>query len=246
VLLVDDSAVNLALGEKILQQLGHQVVTADGGRPALRAARKEPFDVVLLDLRMPDIDGEAVARELRKERGRGQRPVIIGLSADARRRTVEAATEAGLDVFVPKPAGAEQLDIVLREAAARLGRPVNGGGLAKRSTESPVVDEAVWSDHVRRIGDDRVVALAELFRETSAATLEELARAKESGDYDQVAKLAHRLSGSALSVGFGRLGRAASLLEERGRQGDADLAEAYDAVAEAHAATLATLGEPPT
>ncbi len=103
VLLVDDHPVNRELGHALLVLAGHEVVTAEGGTEAVALVRDEAFDLILMDVHMPDMDGLAATRAIRAMGGhRGATP-ILALSADAMPEQVARCLAAGMDGHVAKP-----------------------------------------------------------------------------------------------------------------------------------------------
>lgn len=110
VLLAEDNPVNRRLVTKILTKRGHAVITADNGEAALAEYGRRPFDVVLMDVDMPVMDGiEATARIREQERATGRRVPVIALTANAMTGDRERCIEAGMDEFITKPFTAAQL-----------------------------------------------------------------------------------------------------------------------------------------
>jgi len=115
ILLVEDNEMNRDMLSRRLARRGHEVVTADNGAQALTAAEKEKFDLVLMDLRLPDISGWEVTKQLRA-RSANQALKIIALTAHAMEGDRQAALDAGCDDYDTKP-----VDMVrLTEKIARL------------------------------------------------------------------------------------------------------------------------------
>lgn len=102
-LVVDDVQVNRAVLRAMLSGAGHIVTEARGGREALGLIHRHRYDMILLDIRMPDIDGLEVAARLRAMPGWPSEVPIIGISADAMPETVQACLAAGMDTLLPKP-----------------------------------------------------------------------------------------------------------------------------------------------
>ncbi len=114
VLVVEDNAVNRRVAELMLARLGCQARAVDGGHAALDAIRADSYDVVLLDIQMPDLDGFEVARRVRE--AHGARPRIVVMTASAQPDDAEAAVVAGADGFLPKPVSLNQLASALDAA----------------------------------------------------------------------------------------------------------------------------------
>lgn len=125
VLVVEDNAVNRRVAELMLNRLRCEVSGVDGGTAALEAVQRSTFDVLLLDIQMPDLDGLEVARRLRSTPG--AQPRIVVMTASAQPNDAEAALRAGADVFLAKPVSLEQLARALHQAR-RIGEGLDGAG----------------------------------------------------------------------------------------------------------------------
>jgi CheY-like chemotaxis protein len=122
VLLAEDNAVNRLVVIRLLEKQGHHVVAAATGREALAALGRENYDVVLMDVQMPDMDGFEATRTIRmmeKEAGRHQQ--IIALTAHAMIGDRERCLEAGMDAYLSKPILAKELYEVLEKCSRALG-----------------------------------------------------------------------------------------------------------------------------
>lgn len=115
VLLVDDQLVNLELGESMLAGCGHEVVTARSGKDAIEIAKKETFHLIILDIKMPRMNGYETARELRKLENGQRRTPIIALTAHVTTKGSEECFEAGMDDFLSKPFNTERLNQIVRK-----------------------------------------------------------------------------------------------------------------------------------
>lgn len=112
VLVIEDDPRSIRLMELILSSQGYEAVMARNGREGLDAVRRRPFDVILLDLMLPEVDGFEVLRQLRNDPDLADVPVII-TSARARPTTKEEAAELGANYYLTKPyRKAELLDVI--------------------------------------------------------------------------------------------------------------------------------------
>jgi two-component system, sensor histidine kinase and response regulator len=121
VLVVEDNAVNQRLVVRLLEKRGHRGEVAGNGREALAALEKARFDLVLMDVQMPEMDGfEATAAIREREKGNGSHQPIIALTAHAMKGDREKCLVAGMDGYLTKPIRAEELDKVLATYTERL------------------------------------------------------------------------------------------------------------------------------
>ncbi|MGZ4873678.1 MAG: response regulator, partial [Candidatus Angelobacter sp.] len=110
ILLAEDNLVNQSLAVRLLRKMGHQVAVAQTGKEALYSLRSEKFDLVLMDVQMPEMDGFEATREIRKsEHGRQQHIPVIAMTAHAMNRDHESCLNAGMDDYVAKPINREDL-----------------------------------------------------------------------------------------------------------------------------------------
>jgi CheY-like chemotaxis protein len=121
ILLVEDSPVNQKLAVAILSRKGHDVVVANNGLEGLRAFKSQPFDVILMDIQMPEMDGLEATRAIRAtEKSNGHRIPIVAMTAHALKGDRERCLNAGMDEYLTKPIHAKRLlDTVQSVVAAR-------------------------------------------------------------------------------------------------------------------------------
>jgi CheY-like chemotaxis protein len=116
VLLAEDNPVNRKVAARMLENAGHQVVCANDGREALDAIAKERFDIVLMDLQMPHMDGFEATSEIRKlDAALRMRTPVVALTANAMKGDRERCLNAGMDGYVSKPLRASELLAVMAE-----------------------------------------------------------------------------------------------------------------------------------
>jgi CheY-like chemotaxis protein len=110
ILLAEDNAVNKRLACRILTKKGHEVVTAASGREALRVLERQTFDLILMDIQMPELDGlEATAAIRGKEKGTKAHIPIVAMTAHAMKGDRERCLAAGMDGYIAKPVRADNL-----------------------------------------------------------------------------------------------------------------------------------------
>jgi two-component system sensor histidine kinase/response regulator len=127
VLLVEDNLVNQRVGTRLLEKRGHRVVIAGNGREALLALENERFDLVFMDVQMPEMDGfEATAAIREKEKGTGNHQEVIALTAHAMTGDRERCLASGMDGYLSKPIRPQELDTLLQKYAGRSVSAVSG------------------------------------------------------------------------------------------------------------------------
>jgi signal transduction histidine kinase/CheY-like chemotaxis protein len=126
ILLAEDNLVNQRLAVRLLEKRGHRVVVAATGQEALQALRKEPFDLILMDVQMPEMDGlEATVAIREGEKGTGLRQPIIALTAHAMKGDREKCLAAGMDGYLSKPIRPPELDAILELYLAQRNPPAS-------------------------------------------------------------------------------------------------------------------------
>jgi signal transduction histidine kinase/HPt (histidine-containing phosphotransfer) domain-containing protein len=215
VLLVDDNEVNREVAAVLLQSRGHQVVAVADGVAAIGEARQRRFDLVLLDMRMPGMDGVATARAIRRLPGAAGDVPIYLLTANAMQDDEQRWREAGVQGCLSKPF---RIDDVIRLLAGLrdagpvlLGLP---GLLADRQD----------------LGRDRMLGLVELFRRSSGVDLAALLDHAGAGRRPELAATAHRLAGAAASLHLLALAEHCRTLENAAHRQDPVSAEGIEAV----------------
>ncbi|MBS0506818.1 MAG: PAS domain S-box protein [Proteobacteria bacterium] len=217
VLAVDDVATNLELVQIQLRRGGHQLVLAGSGAEALQAFARDRFDVVLMDLHMPDMDGMQTTSRLRDWEREHRRPrtAIIALSASVLEQDRRAAAASGMDGFAAKPLDTQQLE---REIARVLG--LHLAAQPPAAAAAPQAEPAIdWPRGLALWGERGVLWRAlQRFVQDHAELPAQLRAAR--GDSVALAALAHRLRGAAGNLALPALYRVLGEIEAAARAGD--------------------------
>jgi PAS domain S-box-containing protein len=230
-LLVEDNSVNQMVATSVLKIMGLACNVAEDGEKALEALQREPYDLVLMDVQMPVMDGFEATRRIRaleQSEGEeaaetGKRIPIIAMTANAMQGDREACLEAGMDDYVAKPIAPKQLRQVLQrwlpEKAPSLGAPRPCTAEAMPSDDLPAFD---WDGFLRRFMGDRSIAIA--VSKAASKDMPNLCRrlleSVEAGDAKEIVRKAHTLKGAAGNAGGEALQALAGLLEEAGNADD--------------------------
>jgi CheY-like chemotaxis protein len=204
VLVVDDNPLNLQVAERMLARLGCHVDTANGGEQALALSDERRYDLILMDCRMPKLDGYQTTALLRAaENGKTHTP-IVGWSACVSRNERDTCLAIGMDDFLGKPMRTQQANEIL---ARWLPVSVAVGGVSMQPDDELNATQQMF-------GDD-FAELAQLFLEDSPKRIASLRDAAADNDAVNVAKLAHTLCGSTASIGASALAAMCRELEIR-------------------------------
>ncbi|MHB1425649.1 MAG: PAS domain S-box protein [Gemmataceae bacterium] len=220
VLLAEDNIVNQRLAVRILEKHGHGVVVACNGKEAVNRVEREPFDLVLMDLEMPEMSGfEATAAIRARERQTGRRIPILALTAHAMKGDRERCLAAGMDGYVAKPVQARELyqAIAALVPTAAVSEP--------QAAPAPVIhDRNAALEHVG--GDVGLLReLTEVFLKDCPRMIEEVIEGLCAGDPIKVKRAAHSIKGAVGILGGKAASEAALRLETIARQSDLSQAE---------------------
>lgn len=230
ILVAEDNAVNQKLIVTILEKRGHSVAVANNGREAVDAYESEHFDLVLMDVQMPRMDGIEAAMAIREIEKKCKTHIpIIAMTAHAMKGDRERCLEAGMDGYVAKPIQIEELNRILENVSEEKSqKPAS----KQRSCKIPCID---MNELLSRVDGDMhlVKELAGIFIDDYPQLMHEIQDAIACGDADLLQKTAHTLKGSVGNFAAKSVFNAALRLERIGSSGDLSGArEAYIALEE--------------
>jgi CheY-like chemotaxis protein len=222
VLLAEDNPVNQTLAMRILEKLGHKVQVVNNGKEARGRAHVEEFDVILMDVQMPEMDGLEATRAIRDaEEGTGKHVPIVAMTAHAMKGDREKCLSAGMDGYLSKPIRIDEL----KQAMSEIAKTRNMGQSSEQSFRA-IGQFELLLDSV--MGDRALLAeMAELWLVDSAKQERQIRDGLNSGDTSMVQRAAHALKGSVGTFQASAARDAANQLEMSAR--DADLAGARKA-----------------
>jgi len=225
ILLVDDNQTNLLLGTMIIESMGVEVSTAESGAEAVAAALQDDYDLVLMDIHMPDFDGIEATRQIRKIKDKQDLP-IVALTALAYDKEKEVCMASGMNGYLTKP-------IVKQALAEELGKwlssnaqtpsantvEVHDKGKEDMLALAELLDQAVLEELKRQIGPDNLKTVLTKVLAEAAQLWEELLSADSSGDKAAMQRHVHSLSSIFRSVGLMPAGEALASIEVQLRAG---------------------------
>jgi PAS domain S-box-containing protein len=226
-LVAEDNAVNQRLIVRLLEKLGHTCVVVENGQEAVEAYERGTFDVVLMDIQMPVMDGFGATAAIRqREAGQPDRPriPIIALTAYALRADRERGLAAGMDDYLTKPIKPEALTTALKrlvasQPPASAATPQVAPTREANPSAGPAFDLATALSFV---GGDRDLLdeLLAIFTKDAPAQMDAIREAIAAGDAAELMRAAHTLKGSLKVLGAVSAAGLAQRLEALGRAGD--------------------------
>ncbi|NJD20319.1 MAG: response regulator [Gemmatimonadetes bacterium] len=235
ILLAEDNPVNQQVAVALLRKRGHEVIAVGDGRQAVEAARRERFDLVLMDIQMPEMDGHEATRAIRRFADAEALP-IVALTAHAFAEERERSRAAGMNDFLAKPVRPEDLYGMVERWARRESTAAhatrehgNDGGPAvdEHRRAEPPVDLEGFRALMREAGVEEVVDTAVgVYLDEAPGVFAALEDVVTAGDSEGTRRWAHSLKSSSGSIRANRLYGLLQAMEGRGRGGDAEGARA--------------------
>lgn len=245
ILLAEDNLVNQKLASLLLEKCGHEVHVVGDGRQAVEAWQANDFDVVLMDIQMPIMDGFEATAEIRRLQSDSLRNTpIIAMTAHAMKGDRERCLEAGMDDYVTKPINAKSLYEVIERVLTKVDSPmeaehdpvkehskvVEGDPTVETPSEAmePVEETPVelkfvdYAGALANVGGDHdlLVMLIGVFLEDSQRLLQDMQDALERRDGPKLQRSAHSMKGSFGYFAAEKGIQAAKRMEDHGREGD--------------------------
>lgn len=220
ILLVEDHEVNRRVTSLLLEHLSYVVDVAEDGRSALELLQDRHYDVILMDIQMPELDGIATTQLIRRLLPPPRQPQIIALTANTLQGDREYYLQQGLDDYLAKPLGVDALEAALQRCLPN--RRVRAQPAAP--PDPPAMFDPDRLEHLRSMagdeGDSLVREVVRLFLDTAPEQLNEMHSQFQAGDLDATARIAHRIKSSSAAIGVDSLAQLCSAIEQSIRQGN--------------------------
>src|SRR5436190_21577620 len=215
ILLAEDNAVNQKVAVRLLDQLGYRADVVENGLQVLEALARRPYDVVLMDVQMPELDGLDASRRIRERWSREERPRIVAMTANALPEDREACFAAGMDDYLAKPIHPEELGDALNRV-----HPVKHADGAVASHEGMSLETGAVEDLRDLGGEEFLVEVIDTFLDDAPVLISTLRTSHERGDAEELRRTAHSLKSNGQTFGALEFADLSRDLEERANQGD--------------------------
>jgi CheY-like chemotaxis protein len=208
ILLAEDNPVNQRVAVRFLERIGYQIDTVANGLEAVEAVRRQPYDLVLMDVRMPELDGLEATRRIRAELPADQQPLIVAMTAYAYQEDLSECLAAGMNDTLTKPIQFDRLAGVLSKHTSA----------AASDTETAAEPGMVPSQILDELGEDRAEIL-DLLLKNLDERISDLKAAWQASDLPKLRECAHQLKTDASYLGAGELAQRMLDLERQTMQG---------------------------
>lgn len=232
ILLAEDNLLNQQIAREMLEEFGARVRVANNGSEAIDLLQQEKFQAVLMDVRMPEMDGIEATQHIRSNLLFEKIP-IIAMTANARSEDREACLLAGMNDFIAKPIDPLQFFRILRKwlpPVAQVASPTPMPVAAAVPVITEVAESVVFLTEevdmqvlsaLARHDAAKILRLVRIYRESTAPGIAQLATLEAGGDMTGLAEIAHRFKSSSRSMGVARLADVLEQLEASAKDGEA-------------------------
>ncbi len=207
ILLAEDNAINQKLACHMLEKMHYTCDVVLNGLEAVKAALDRPYDIVLMDVQMPEMDGLEATRQILRQCSPTRRPIIIAMTANAMEGDREMCLEAGMDDYISKPIKLKELKPMLNKWS-EVKYLQNLDGLV---ADVPVVDTAAL--HEMDLDDEVLRDLMVMYIEQAPEQISRIRSLATLGDFGQMRKTAHTLKGTSANLGASRMAEIARHIE---------------------------------
>jgi PAS domain S-box-containing protein len=221
ILIAEDNVVNQKVAARMLERLGSRADVAANGLEAITALERVPYDMVLMDCQMPDLDGFAATRAIRQREGTAKHTIIVAMTANALEGDRERCIAAGMDDYISKPISARALEELLQEwVSAPGGNKRRAFKAADHPMDGPILNPQRLAD-LAELGDSPswLENILNRFLEDSSGRIAALRAAIDREEPNIVAEVAHAMKGSSANVGASAMAQVCKILQDLGRSG---------------------------
>ena len=240
ILLVDDNAINLKVASRMLERMGYKVDKATNGIEALQAQQRSGYDLIFMDIQMPEMDGVTATKLIIKKYAQ-DRPRIVAVTAHAMKGDKERYLQAGMDGYISKPVRVGRLVEEIEETPCNvtsddeektvIGKMITLDQSTKRLNPSSLpmpVNFELFADMLGMTMEDveeMLPELVELFITDSVSQIDMMEEAIKTQNYLQLKNAAHKMKGGAASIAATHISKTCDLLEKMGLNQNLDRAK---------------------
>ena len=221
ILVAEDNAINRLLAVTLLEGAGYKVGVAADGAEAIEAVRQETYDVILMDVQMPNVDGVQAAHAIRRLSEAHRKLPIIAMTANAMAGDREFYLGAGMNDYIPKPLMPSKfLEVVAHWIGTEAKPSPVAVQVAIEDADRPIIDDSLLDELKRKVPEETFQELLNYFLDGALASMVKVESISEAGDLDGLAMEAHALKGMSGNFGAARLEALAGRLEKACKVGD--------------------------
>jgi PAS domain S-box-containing protein len=219
ILLAEDNVVNQKVAIQILKRFGYRTDVVGNGQEAIDALRRQHYDLILMDVHMPEMDGLEATRRICADWPAERKPRIVAMTANVLPEDVQECFTAGMEAFITKPISIAELKMLLEDSALRRLSPV-----ILQKDHEPIDQKVLDGLLDLAIGDNKnvVTEIIDMFVGDTPSVITSMRECVEKGQAHRLHELAHSLKSSSGALGAVSMAKLCATLEERGRKGTID------------------------
>jgi CheY-like chemotaxis protein/HPt (histidine-containing phosphotransfer) domain-containing protein/anti-sigma regulatory factor (Ser/Thr protein kinase) len=217
ILLAEDNPMNQKVALRLLERLGYSADVATNGLEAIEALERRPYDVVLMDVQMPHLDGLDATRQICERWPEESRPHIVAMTANALPEDREACFAAGMNDYVAKPIRAEELAAALKRV-----KPLTNGDAGSVAVAHVSLDDGAL-ESLRDLGGDAFLGeVIDAFLADAPELIATLRRSLDQQGSEELRRAAHTLKSNGATLGAAEFAELCRTLEQRAKEGELD------------------------
>jgi PAS domain S-box-containing protein len=228
ILLAEDNDINRLLASKLFNRIGYIIDTASDGKEAFEFVQAKVYDIVFMDVQMPNMNGLDATQNIRSKVSTNTQPIIIAMTAFAAQEDKDECLSAGMNDFISKP-------ITLEDLERMISKWINPDTMKTKQVGTSYSKNAISEDDGALIDKEAIRRLMDIGKQTDPGFLsqvldmfmaqapkciEDIRSGREKGDYNQMWQAAHKLKGTSLNIGAKKMAESCKHIENKGRNFD--------------------------
>ena len=221
VLLVDDNQINRTVAVEILQQSGCKVKEAGSGKEAIQLVKKNAFDLIFMDIQMPEMDGQEASRKIRALNVKHKIPPIIAMTAYSMEEDRKKFIEGGMDDYLAKPIKSNQIIGKVKEWTRFEPKTVQNL-VFEEKTEDLIINQNTLNQLYKFGGKELIETVLNDFDQEATQQVKESVSYLEEGNFEEIRSQMHTLKGNAGTLGIERVSKQAMIIEKKVKENKFD------------------------